>query len=101
MNFQRDLSKFITTPAHRAKSGHAAIRSCRGRGAARLNYHAEPFYSYTNVYPSGVELSQARKLDEELTFVGKFINASRGLNQQFSLITLLSYEICGTNEVRS
>lgn len=95
MNFQRDLSKFITTRAHRAESGRAAIRSCRGRGAARLNYHAEPFYPYTNVYPLGAELSQARKPDEELTFVGKFINAGQGLNQQFSLITLLSYELKG------
>lgn len=47
MNFQRDLSKFITAVvcacrAHRAESDAAA--RCRGRDVI-LNYYAEPFYS--------------------------------------------------------
>lgn len=41
MNFQRDLSKFITTMFIGQK---AVARSCRGRGAARLNYYPELFY---------------------------------------------------------
>lgn len=102
MNFQRDLSKFITTRLTEQKAARgAAVRSCRGRGAARLNYHAEPFYPYERLSPEGASYPEPGSSARNWTFVGKFINAGRGLNQQFSLITLLSWWIEGrTNEVR-
>lgn len=102
MNFQRDLSKFITTRLTERKAARGARHGSLVPGArcCEIKLSCRAVLAVRTFIPGG-RIIPGQEARRGTDICGKIYNADWGLNQQFSLITLLSYELQSKNEVRS